>query len=547
MNLISYQERGIKLAYKELKTHRSVLIVSPMRSGKTVIATNIGFDYIRATNKNVLILVHREELLSQMQETFFQWYGIIPGRIDAKTSYLEPNRVYVAMVETLNNRVEDPSFMRQLGEIGMLMIDEAHLSNFKKLFDSFPCIRIGFTATPISAKKSEPLNSYWESCVVLCTNAELMELNKQNPKWGVVPCEDYDFGIVDRDKFKIKGQDFDEDQVSEEFGKFEQIQNTIDAILQVAYNKKLIIYNSSIEHSLKMHNACLEAGFNSRHGDSNKKGKYSSDAYRKDTLGNWITNTPNAILNNVGFATIGTNIPSVEGAIFNYSTKSVTKFWQCIGRPATPFQYKDGRFKEKFILIDTGNNIRSGDHRRFQDSIDWMYAFHNPKKPVDGVSPVKTCPECMSLNYASASICLGKRIDWITKEVVDCGYVFSLEDVGKVEDVQERKIHKLGEEISVSEIIRFFVDKSEFASYYKLFEVLAETYRASWTDEYLDSEQLTEVFDMSYKKATEWFKLKDRKKYRDFRVDIEKRMLDQLIKVGFKINIEEYEIIKNDK
>ncbi len=547
LKLEQYQSDGIKQAYSKLKKVRSLIIVSPMRSGKTVIAVNIAKDFLNKSDKKILILVHRQELLEQMRLTFFEWLGFIPEKIDADTVYFDSKaRVLVAMVETINNRLEDISFVRALGEVGMIIGDEAHLSNFRKVYSNFgESIRIGFTATPISAKKSEPLKEYWGDIVILCQNSDLISLNEINPKRGVVPCYDFDFGIVDRASLKMKGQDFDEEALGVEFGKVEQIQNTINAIIEVGYNKKWVIYNANIEHSLKMHEALLKQGFNSRHLDSDKKGKYSSDSYRKDTLGNWINNTPNAILNNVGIATIGTNIPSLEGGIFNYSTTSVTKYWQCVGRPATPYQYPDGTYKTHFLWIDTGCNIGKG-HKRFHEPMDWEKAFRYPKSPVNGVSPVKTCPDCKSLNYASATVCAGKRIDWITKNIVDCGFLFSITEEPKIEDPVERKLKKIGDEINVSEIIVFFKDRKEFYSYWELFHIIANNTRAEFEE--LEPEELKSIFELSYKKATEWFKLRGRKKYKNFRIDIESRMLDNLIKVGFKININDYEYIKtNDK
>lgn len=536
-----YQSNGIKKAYQKLKTVKSLVIVSPTGSGKTVVACNISADFINAQeakgqNRKILILVHREEILNQMRLAHFEWFGIIPEFIDAGTRFLPDAKVYIAMVETLNNRVDDVAFMNQIGEIGLLMVDECHLSNFFKVFNKFDVVRIGFTATPISANKKMPLNEQWEDIVILSTVPELIEINKVNQGRGVIHCSDYSFSIVDRSKIKTKGDDFDDDANGKEFSRLEQIGNTIDAINKVAYNKKLVIFNANVDHSKRMNKALLEAGFNSRHIDSTKD---TSKQYRNDTLGKWIENTTGGIINNVGIATIGTDIRCLEGGVFNYCTKSFTKYKQCLGRPARPFQYENGSFMEYFTWIDTGGNIQVDGNWRFDDFVDWETIFRFPKKKIKAGSPtVKTCPNCGAFNYPTAKICAGKRENWLTKKIVDCGYVFIFEE--KEEDVIERKLVKIGSSIDVVSTIAFFKDRKEFYSYNQLPVQIANKIRSETDNDYLDEVELKVALELCYRKCTEWFKLKDRKKYRDFRKDTDNKILNELQKVGFKIEIEEY-------
>ena len=55
---------------------------------------------------------------------------------------------FVAMVETLNNRLNDGL---DISDVGLVIIDEAHYNSFRKLFKHFEkCIILGVTATPLS-------------------------------------------------------------------------------------------------------------------------------------------------------------------------------------------------------------------------------------------------------------------------------------------------------------------------------------------------------------------------------------------------------------
>merc|ERR1711976_317939 len=72
---------------------------------------------------------------------------------------------FVAMVETLNNRLSDNDF--QLKNVGLVIIDEAHYNSFRKLFKFFEhCFILGVTATPLSSNIKLPMKDNYDRLIV---------------------------------------------------------------------------------------------------------------------------------------------------------------------------------------------------------------------------------------------------------------------------------------------------------------------------------------------------------------------------------------------
>jgi superfamily II DNA or RNA helicase len=132
-----------------LKCQRGV-IHYPTGSGKTKIFISFIGIFPEA---NALILLHRQDLLLQ---TYSQANEAFPGQVGIiGNGVLEPNRITIAMVQTLS-KIEPTEFHR---EQDILIVDETHhVNNFSgtyyKTLTSIPSpIRLGFTATLPSTEK----------------------------------------------------------------------------------------------------------------------------------------------------------------------------------------------------------------------------------------------------------------------------------------------------------------------------------------------------------------------------------------------------------
>lgn len=115
----------------------NLLYQLPTGGGKTVIFSEIVRRYIKEKNQKVVILTHRIELCKQTSNVL-SGFNVKNKIINSKVKTLpdqDDYQCFVAMVETLNNRLSEQEF--ELKNIGLVIIDEAHYNSFRKLFKFF--------------------------------------------------------------------------------------------------------------------------------------------------------------------------------------------------------------------------------------------------------------------------------------------------------------------------------------------------------------------------------------------------------------------------
>ena len=382
MILRPYQERFIKNIAAKLTNHRKVVAQLATGGGKTVCFAAICDRYCARSSQDILILVHREELLTQAAKAI----RLPVQKVVAGMKTIPPARVYVAMVESAHKR------LHLFENIGLVIVDECHIGNFTKVIDHFKeQYIIGFTATPLAAKKTNPLRNYFDDIVCGIDIPDLIE------DGFLCPEQTYSSSsIVERAKLKMKAGDFDAAQMGAMYKEPKYIDTTLKAYQKHSLGRKTIIFNCNVEHSMAVNAAFIEAGFNSRHLDANSDN-------RAETL-EWFANTPDAILNNIGIATTGFDQPDIETVIVNKATASMPLWLQMCGRGARPHP-----IKLAFTIIDLGGNCMT--HGSWAAARNWEDIFHNPKKPGAGVAPVKECPTCQALLHTSKMTCF-------------CGYEF---------------------------------------------------------------------------------------------------------------------------
>ena len=382
MILRPYQERFINNIAAKLRIHRKVVAQLATGGGKTVCFAAICDRYCAKSSQDVLILVHREELLTQASKAI----RLPMQKVVAGMKTIPAARVYVAMVESAHKR------LGLFSNIGMVIVDECHIGNFTKVIEHFKeQYIIGFTSTPLAAKKTNPLRNYFDDIVCGIDIPDLIE------DGFLAPEQTYSSSsIVERAKLKMKAGEFDASQMGAMYKEPKYIDTTLKAYQKHSLGRKTIIFNCNVEHSQAVNAAFIAAGFNSRHLDAT-----STD--RVETL-EWFANTPDAILNNIGIATTGFDQPDIETVIVNKATASMPLWLQMCGRGARPHP-----IKLAFTIIDLGGNCLT--HGSWAASRNWEDIFHNPKKPGAGVAPVKECPTCAALLHTSKMECY-------------CGHIF---------------------------------------------------------------------------------------------------------------------------
>lgn len=366
-SLYGYQSGDIDAIFEKLYNspkNYHLLYQLPTGGGKTVIFSEIVRRYILNSNKKVLVLTHRIELCRQtsnMLKAFNVSNKIINSFVKELPDQNEYS-CYVAMVETLNNRLRDEKI--RFKNVGLVIIDEAHYNSFRKLFSSFKnSFVLGVTATPLSSNIKLPMYQNYDELIVGESIASLVDKGYL----AKATTYSYDVGLTSL-KVGING-DYTIKSSDDLYTGLMMQEKLLHAYTEHASGKKTLIFNNGIKTSLYVLETFKEAGFAIRHLDNT-----NSAEERKEIL-EWFRITPNAILTSVGILTTGFDEPTVEVIILNRATKSLTLYLQMIGRGSRKLPNKD-----KFTIIDLGNNVlRFG---LWTDNFDWSYIFKHPEQYI---------------------------------------------------------------------------------------------------------------------------------------------------------------------
>lgn len=369
--LYPYQEEAIGKIFEKLDASpekADILFQLPTGGGKTIIFSEIAKRFISHRNRNVLILTHRVELCEQTSNALTEIgvHNKIINRDVKELSDREEYNCYVAMVETLNNRLTDDE--NYLKDIGLVIVDEAHYNSFRKLFKYFEKANmLGVTATPLSSNRNLPLNENYDSLIVGHSISDLIE------KGYLSDATTYSFNVNLRSLKVGPDGDYTISSLDRLYSMYSMQDRLLAAYRERAKGKKTLIFNSGIATSVRVFEQFRTAGLPVKHLDSTFSAKD-----RRDTL-DWFRQTPDAILTSVGILTTGFDEPSVEAIIINRATRSLTLYHQMIGRGS-----RITRTKNHFVIIDLGNNVqRLG---LWQDFIRWQDIFKYPERYFDRIN-----------------------------------------------------------------------------------------------------------------------------------------------------------------
>ena len=362
--LYGYQQGDINAIFERLDNAPSnyhLLYQLPTGGGKTVIFSEIVRRYLSKHNKKVVVLTHRIELCKQTSR-MLKTFEVKNKIINSKVKELPDQNDYscfVAMVETLKNRINDKKL--HLDNIGLVIIDEAHYNSFRKLLSSFKnAFILGVTATPLSSNIKLPMNQNYDELIVGDTISSLIE----NGFLAKATTYSYNVGLTSL-KVGING-DYTVKSSDDLYSNMAMQEKLLHAYTEKSLGKKTLIFNNGINTSLYVYDTFREAGFPIRHLDNT-----SSPEDRRQIL-SWFKKTPDAILTSVGILTTGFDEPTVESIILNRATKSLTLYYQMIGRGSRKLPNKD-----QFTVIDLGNNAaRFG---LWSEPVDWQHIFKSPE------------------------------------------------------------------------------------------------------------------------------------------------------------------------
>lgn len=367
--LYNYQKIAIEEIFQRFNNAPDdyhLLYQLPTGGGKTVIFSEIVRQYISKYNKKVLVLTHRIELSKQTSNMLGE-FGVL-NKIINSTANLDDQDNYhcfVAMVETLKNRLIDDKL--DISDIGLVIVDEAHYNSFTKIFKFFDdSFILGVTATPLSSNIKLPMYENYKELYVgetiehLIENHYLARANMYSYNVGLTSLE-----VGANGDYTVKSSE-------DLYTNANMLSKLVSAYEETSKGKKTLIFNNGIHTSIQVFHAFKRAGYPIAHLDNTNTKK------ERDFILRWFKKTPNAIITSVSILTTGFDEPTIESIILNRATKSLTLYYQMIGRGSRILDNK-----ATFNVVDLGNNF----HRfgAWGADLDWQRMFRAPDYYLDAI------------------------------------------------------------------------------------------------------------------------------------------------------------------
>ena len=402
----SYQSQAISEILSNFEAEERLCYTLATGGGKTALFSFLTKEFIGNSNKRVLIMAHRTELIQQTVNTLFN-IGMRSESVVASKKYLNHSaQVYVAMVETIYNRLKKNPYF--LPKIDLIIVDECHLLFFEKIFIHFPGVKIlGVTATPATTITEKTIRKLADGSEM--EYKQKFGLHKIYKKlivgYGIENLIN-DGNLVPELVFKdtqIKREDLSFDEKTSEFKQTNNHAKKMCAVTnyeKFALGKKTIIFTASTKDNLSLLADFKERDYeNVRIFDSvNKEESGSRSAVLK-----WFETTPDAILINTGVFTTGFDEPTIECVMLAMSTASLSKYHQMVGRGGRSTKKI---FKSSFLLIDLGGNVDA--FGKWSEPVDWAEHFYLTSKLLpkkEALDKITFCDNCDKLIPATASIC----------------------------------------------------------------------------------------------------------------------------------------------
>ncbi len=405
LRLRDYQKQVIKEIYAFFRWgKKSVMLVSPTGSGKTLTATHVVSDAI-TKNCRVLFIVHREPLIDQTVATLVK-YGISASSIGyIKAGYPAPTGeelVIVASIQTLARR-DYPE------DIGLVIFDETHTNSFYKSaqqliyhYAQAPVVALSkvkflhLTATPYRTKAKEYFGNHIEAVVQAPNIGQLIKMGY------LVPARHFGYGgLVDFSKLETGSDgDFKKSQLNAVCSDPEYNGEIVSKFIEICPKRKAISFASGVEQSKLLTELFNQAGIVAEHIQAETPIEERKQIYHRFKIGK------TQILSSVGTLTEGFDEPSVEAVIIARPTKSVALLIQMCGRG---LRLSPDTGKEDCLLLDFGENFTRKGMGRIDKPrpISLCPRFWQPT-----VADGKECPNCHAQVNIFALIC------------PECGYVF---------------------------------------------------------------------------------------------------------------------------
>ena len=394
MLLRPYQEVAVSDACKALDKHNNTLVVAPTGAGKTImLSALVGKRHKKG--KRVLVLQHRDELVSQNKEKFERVNPLISTSIvNGTVKHWEGDAVF-SMVQTMSrdrNLRDRPLF-------DMVVIDEGHHAaapTYTKVIDAVlkdneNAEIVGFTATP-NRGDGKGLRGVFNNCA---HQIELATLIREGflvrPKSYVI-----DLGVGDQlDRVTKRGKEYDMEEVAAIMDRSVINERIVDEWKDKAGDRKTVVFCSTVLHAEHVCEAFLRAGIRADFVTGETPKEDRAEMLHDLEFGDL------QVVVNVMVLTEGFDAPPVACVVLTRPCSQKGTMVQMIGRGlriVDPEIYPD-TIKTDCIVMDFGTSIIT------HGALDETANLDGSEKNAGGDAPTKVCPECESEVASNTRTC----------------------------------------------------------------------------------------------------------------------------------------------
>ena len=329
-SLRDYQRENKQKIYDAWARCHSVMLQMPTGTGKTKLFVSIIKDLhlysidIKEPVK-VLILVHRTELIDQIDEVLGYQYGLAHGIIQSGEKERKIYPIQLASVQTLSRRLQHWTEKK----FDFIIVEEDHhvtATSYRKIIETFPDAHLlGVTATPVRLN-GEGFTDIFEELIVSPSVKEFIEKGYLS---------NYEYYSVARSSFiqteidsirKFSQGDYAESELERICDNDRIRAQVVQTYLNFANGKKGIVYTINKLHNNNLCSKFNQCGINAVAIDSDTPGYLREQYISKFRRGEIL------IICNVNLFTEGFDCPDIEFIQLARPTKSLALYLQQVGR-----------------------------------------------------------------------------------------------------------------------------------------------------------------------------------------------------------------------
>ena len=394
--LRDYQERQIAETRAALGKYRHIILQAPTGSGKGVLIGNIASLCVKKGNR-ILILAHGTEILEQDAGHSENW-GAKTAKVFASTRKIPTEKCCCMMAQTARQRVKKEEWLKWFKSFGIIMLDECHRAEFDFVFEyvTEKAYVIGLSASPARYGSQRQLGLDYEAIVTGPSVKELIE------KGYLCRCRLFSLdapSMEDVEWSSARG-DYNLGAMAAKFKSRARYVGAVDNYERLCKGQKCLVFCCSSEQTIELTQEFCSRGIEAKYclsGDFDEDEEYSGE--RKEVV-EAFARGEFSVLVNYGLFTTGIDITDIKVVMLMFSTTSLVKYLQCLGRASRPAEGKNG----EFLCLDFGLNFeRLG---RYED--DRVWGVWHRTGAGGGAAPVKECPQChklIAVQYTDCPFC----------------------------------------------------------------------------------------------------------------------------------------------